>query len=203
MEVITRKDAKARGLTRYFTGKACLKGHVAERRVLGGYCVECAREGYAKLLARPEFRAKKRDYLAKWRATPEGRAKKREYDAKRYATPEGRAVTLIAGARKRAKAKGLDFDLDVEWVADRIKRGCAILGEPFNLTGSPPVGYTAHPRAPSLDRIDSSRGYTRDNVWVICDAINRAKGSMSLLRLMGMCKKVAARESALKAAGLL
>jgi hypothetical protein len=186
MEVIAWKDAKARGLTRYFTGQACRYGHVAERFVANWHCVECRREYDAKLLARPERREKMRENLAKWRATP-----------------EGRAALLIGSARQRAKAKGLDSDLDVQWVAERIEAGCAILGEPFNLTDGPPDGHPAHPRAPSLDRIDSSRGYTRDNVWVICDAINRAKGSMSLRQLMGMCKKVAARESALKAAGLL
>ncbi|MGB0141473.1 MAG: hypothetical protein ACPF8W_00210 [Luminiphilus sp.] len=42
MEVITRKEAMARGLTRYFTGKPCKHGHVSERRTICGGCTVCA-----------------------------------------------------------------------------------------------------------------------------------------------------------------
>jgi hypothetical protein len=40
MEVISCKEAKAKGLARYFTGKPCKRGHIAERFIAGG-CVEC------------------------------------------------------------------------------------------------------------------------------------------------------------------
>jgi 5-methylcytosine-specific restriction endonuclease McrA len=42
-KVITRAEAIALGLSRYFTGKPCKHGHVAERRI-EGKCVECVRE---------------------------------------------------------------------------------------------------------------------------------------------------------------
>lgn len=41
--LITRKEARTQGLKRYFTGKACKKGHLAERYVSGG-CVICQYE---------------------------------------------------------------------------------------------------------------------------------------------------------------
>lgn len=41
MNIISRSDAKALGLTRYFTGNSCLRGHVSERRVANHVCVEC------------------------------------------------------------------------------------------------------------------------------------------------------------------
>lgn len=41
MEIISRNDARARGLTRYFTGKPCERGHIAERYVATPNCVEC------------------------------------------------------------------------------------------------------------------------------------------------------------------
>ena len=41
MKVISRKDAKATGAKRYFTGKACIRGHVAERFTCNKTCVEC------------------------------------------------------------------------------------------------------------------------------------------------------------------
>ena len=41
MNIISCKEAKAQGLKRYFTGKPCKHGHIAERHVTGG-CVICA-----------------------------------------------------------------------------------------------------------------------------------------------------------------
>lgn len=39
--IMTRAQAKAAGLTRYFSGKVCPRGHVAERFVCSYNCVEC------------------------------------------------------------------------------------------------------------------------------------------------------------------
>ena len=38
---ITRQNAKSKGLKKYFTGKKCLYGHIAERDVSKADCVEC------------------------------------------------------------------------------------------------------------------------------------------------------------------
>lgn len=43
MNIISCKEAKAQGLKRYFTGKPCKRGHIAERHVSGG-CVVCSAE---------------------------------------------------------------------------------------------------------------------------------------------------------------
>ena len=40
-KIISRKDAKAQGLKRYYTGKTCKRGHVAERQTSDGSCFEC------------------------------------------------------------------------------------------------------------------------------------------------------------------
>jgi 5-methylcytosine-specific restriction endonuclease McrA len=42
--VVSRKVAREQGLTRYYTGKPCKWGHVAERFVSTGGCVVCGRE---------------------------------------------------------------------------------------------------------------------------------------------------------------
>jgi len=44
MQIITRKEAKAKGLTKYFNGKPCPHGHVAQRGTAHGGCLECQRE---------------------------------------------------------------------------------------------------------------------------------------------------------------
>jgi hypothetical protein len=44
VHVISRKDAIAAGLNRYFNGKSCSNGHIDERFVLSRQCVVCSRE---------------------------------------------------------------------------------------------------------------------------------------------------------------
>ena len=43
MKIVTLKEARSQGLVRYYTGKPCANGHVAERRVKGRSCVECSK----------------------------------------------------------------------------------------------------------------------------------------------------------------
>lgn len=43
-ELLSRKKAIQNGLTHYFTGKQCHKGHIAHRFVKTGHCVECSLE---------------------------------------------------------------------------------------------------------------------------------------------------------------
>ena len=44
-EIISRDEALRRGLNKFFTGKPCKRGHVAERFVSGiRWCVVCAAE---------------------------------------------------------------------------------------------------------------------------------------------------------------
>jgi hypothetical protein len=42
MTIISRKEAKAQGLKRFFTGRACKRGHVSERFVANNMCAGCA-----------------------------------------------------------------------------------------------------------------------------------------------------------------
>lgn len=51
MEIISKKEAKEKGLNRYFTGKPCKHGHISERRTENSNCVECQKvfmQGYYK-----------------------------------------------------------------------------------------------------------------------------------------------------------
>ena len=53
-EIVSPKEAKARGLLYYFTGSVCRHGHVAKRHVANGQCYDCtlirARERSRRLL---------------------------------------------------------------------------------------------------------------------------------------------------------
>ena len=41
MKIISRKEAKKKGLKRYFTGEPCIRNHISERGVAGKNCLEC------------------------------------------------------------------------------------------------------------------------------------------------------------------
>ena len=68
-EIITRKQAIECGITFYFTGKPCKRGHLAERRVGNKACREC--EAQQRALHNPAYHAKNRDKILerqrKWR----------------------------------------------------------------------------------------------------------------------------------------
>lgn len=42
MEIISRKDAKEKGLKRYYTGNPCVNSHITERYTSSENCVQCA-----------------------------------------------------------------------------------------------------------------------------------------------------------------
>lgn len=57
--LISRREARARGFIRYFTGKPCKHGHIADRRVSDCACNECSRAQYQR--EREHILAKMRD----------------------------------------------------------------------------------------------------------------------------------------------
>jgi 5-methylcytosine-specific restriction endonuclease McrA len=60
MDITTRAEAKAMGLTRYFTGRPCKHGHVAERMEKNKQCVECNRVNAKKWTSNNKDRSLKK-----------------------------------------------------------------------------------------------------------------------------------------------
>lgn len=72
MELIPKAEAKAKGLKRYFTGKACIRGEIAERYVINNACACCSCQAHRKQLRKPRGSEKARVYYKKWaKAHPE------------------------------------------------------------------------------------------------------------------------------------
>jgi hypothetical protein len=61
--IISRADAKRLGLTRYRTGTACVKGHIAERMVSNYRCVVCLQAQSAPYIKANQARRKKVDAI--------------------------------------------------------------------------------------------------------------------------------------------
>ena len=60
MNIISRKEAVALGLKRYFTGKPCKRCHVCERSIYDRGCIECKKERESKYKFSEPFMEKKR-----------------------------------------------------------------------------------------------------------------------------------------------
>lgn len=91
-------------------------------------------------------------------------------------SPELDIAQLLSNAKARSRSMGIEPDLSVEWLEEKVAHGaCERTGLPFSeelyLTAS------KDPFAPSLDRIDSSKGYTQDNVQLVCTIYNIAKAT--------------------------
>lgn len=84
---------------------------------------------------------------------------------------------LVHSARRRAKAKGLDFELTTE-NCPRVPELCPILG--IKLEVRPDGLKGPWDGSPTLDRIDPTKGYTLDNVRVISFKANRMKSDMTI-----------------------
>jgi len=64
-DYVSRQEAKAKGLKRYFTGIVCRNGHIAERYVCDNVCVDCGREKRKRYrIAHPE---KVKEEIDNWR----------------------------------------------------------------------------------------------------------------------------------------
>ena len=79
---------------------------------------------------------------------------------------------MLQRAKGRAKTKGLEFNLTVNDID--IPVTCPILLIPLVVHSGKSGGMED---SPSLDRKDSSKGYTPDNVWVISQLANAMKAN--------------------------
>lgn len=68
LEIIGKARARAKGLTRYFLGKPCSNGHIAERYTKSGACCQCSKDRAKERSQRPEVKIKaaqkRRDKIA-------------------------------------------------------------------------------------------------------------------------------------------
>ena len=113
MDIISRKEAKAQGLKRYFTGKPCKHGHVEERLVSNSNCAQCLREKanardraaqHAAWVEKNRERAREIDRAYRLRHPETIKARARKTWAKhghKYVYPETRAAWCAANRHKR------------------------------------------------------------------------------------------------------
>ncbi|MBI4137555.1 hypothetical protein HY469_05840 [Candidatus Roizmanbacteria bacterium] len=103
---------------------------------------------------------------------------------------------VIKNYKRGAKSRGLMWDLTDENVQKIVESCCYYCGDEPSKSTIPPdrkvlVCYTCN----GIDRVDSSRGYTLDNVVPCCTRCNYAKRSLPINEFIGMCLKIASRHT--------
>lgn len=139
-----------------------------------------------KRLSDPEWYARQLEANKKYRERySEGyrqhRLKKRERHRHQYFSDLSfRCRQIISAARRRAEKKGLEFEIDAETLEAIIQvQGykCSVTGMSFDLSES--TKYLRSPLAPSIDRKDSDKGYTWDNIQIVVAWYNIFKNEWS------------------------
>ena len=161
MLITTRQESLSKGLKTYFTGKPCKRGHISER-LLNCMCIECKKEDSKN------FRENNKETIKKYN---------REYARENYSTEKRRKAyqkniisELYNHAKQRAKDKNLEFNITKNDIL--IPELCPVFGSK--------ISFNEKQNCPTLDRIDSTKGYTKNNIMVISFRANRLKNNGSI-----------------------
>lgn len=102
-------------------------------------------------------------------------------------TIEGRARVFLQNARKSAAKRQQEFALTIADIVDcwNTQWGvCAYSGRNMTLEAG-------KLNTVSIERIDSTKGYTVDNTILVCQAINRMKSDFEFEDFYELCRDVA------------
>lgn len=101
------------------------------------------------------------------------------------------AYQMVKLAEKRAKSRGLAFDLDIPWVYEQLKpMVCAKTGLALSNTYNGSNYRDRHPMTPSIDKIVPKDGYTKENVQFVCWWYNLSKSYYSDDEVLKLCEAV-------------
>lgn len=94
--------------------------------------------------------------------------------------------TLISDLKHRSKKKKMDMDIDAKFLWDlfiKQDKKCAISGLDIKIN-----------KTASVDRIDSLKGYTKNNIWWVHRDVNKIKMDLPLSRLIELCEIITIKQ---------
>jgi hypothetical protein len=116
----------------------------------------------------------------------------KDRSARFYTSLRGRALTLLSSAERRSYKFDEKLEIDFDFIYDKLDKGvCEVTGIPFDFNKCDK--YDKNPYAPSIDRIDSSIGYTKNNTRIVIWQYNLMKGEISDTELLDLCKIIIER----------
>jgi hypothetical protein len=93
---------------------------------------------------------------------------------------KNRHISHLANAKQRAKKLNLEYDLDKNWFYENLPEKCPVFGVVFS-TGK---------NSPSIDRIDSTKGYLKSNCRIISMRANTIKNDSTVEELQKIIEYV-------------
>lgn len=96
---------------------------------------------------------------------------------------------MVKNAKKRSKYKDLEFDLtldDMLEIYEKQNGNCALSGVKMTYF----VNQDKVKTNMSFDRIDSSKGYNKDNIQIVCYYANIMKNDLNLVDFYDWCDKI-------------
>lgn len=98
-------------------------------------------------------------------------------------TKRGHLTMFLHNAKRRAAQKGLQFDLDLDYLMSVATDDCPVFKVPFKWGASEMGKGNTDNNAPSLDRIVPTLGYVRGNVAFISYRANVIKQDVTEVEL--------------------
>lgn len=108
----------------------------------------------------------------------------RQRSIEKRSTIQGTLEYILKRTKSSAKSRGLLFDLDIQYLLylhEKQSGKCALSG----MLMEPSTYYNL--KTISLDRIDSSRGYLKDNVQLLCWIVNQMKNDLLTSDFIDWC----------------
>lgn len=176
-------------------GSLCGAGETNEERAM-------IKQSFREQVLTPEELLLLRSYQRKQRAkqlelfTTEERAANSKYNnAICDKTPEYTLRSMYSNAKNNAKRRSISWEITLNEFIEltKVTTHCSVLGYElvYQSYSGKGTGQT-NPRKASLDRIDSSKGYTLDNVRIVSWKYNCLKMCMSDDELLECAKAIVA-----------
>lgn len=111
-------------------------------------------------------------------------------------TLSGKLTSLITQSRYRAKNKGYTHSIDtsyLKYLFEEQQGLCALSGKTMTIKGT--RGTPEYWDSVSIDRIDSSLGYDKGNVQLVCTAVNHMKSDMVEEHFLDLCRRILEKKS--------
>lgn len=191
-KVITREEAKARGLKRYFTGVPCPHGHVAERSISNAHCIICRRESARRWETKFPEKAREKGRRYRVNNLEKYNKQRREHQREKYkrltSNPHSQensiliAKVILTRVKARAKRIGIEFSL-IEKDILPLPIYCPVLG--YKLSYLSPLDAKGHrlKNLASLDRTNGGYGYVVGNVSIMSYRANMLKNNATIEEL--------------------
>ena len=109
----------------------------------------------------------------------------------------GRVYSLYESAKDRSAKKNMVFEITLDYLLEKYEKQegkCEMTGIPFTSERNPDGKRFYMPYSPSLDRIDSNKGYTKDNVRLVCVIVNLALNVFGEDVFKNMCQSYLANK---------